>query len=135
MEKKVLTKEEKEFIKLSETLVPKVQKWRSEEKDAKFTTSEYIQCIKEQNIRLRIELGKYMQDTQNIVDAAIKERISEKDKYLHRIERECDNKVANKELIITGLRQELANLRSERGTGRTGAGFFSFLKGMFHSNK
>ena len=135
MEKKVLTKEEKEFIKLSETLVPKVQKWRSEEKDAKFTTSEYIQCIKEQNIRLRIELGKYMQDTQNIVDAAIKERISEKDKYLHRIERECDNKIANKELIITGLRQEIANLRSESGTGRSGAGFFSFLKGIFHNNK
>lgn len=135
MEKKVLTKEEKEFIKLSETLVPKVQKWRSEEKDAKFTTSEYIQCIKEQSIRLRIELGKYMQDTQNIADAAIKERISEKDKYLHRIERECDNKIANKELIITGLRQEIANLRNEKGTGRSGAGFFSFLKGIFHNNK
>lgn len=130
MEKKTLTKEEKEFIKLSETIVPKTQKWRNEEKDAKLTTKEYIQVIKDQNVQLRIELGRYMQNTQSIIDNAISQRIIEKNQYLAIVENECDKKVANKELIITGLRQEIAKLQEDAKLQKKQT-FRDYLKSIF----
>ena len=77
---------------------------------------ERLDRLKAENERLKNEndalrAGKEMADA-NLEDAVseLKARLTEKDRYIRKVEEECDARVSNKNFVINGLNNNIANL-------------------------
>lgn len=72
---------------------------------------ETIARLKQENIDLGNQIDKMERDIDKIVAEKIKERIVEKERYITQVETECDDRIANANLVRIGLEGNLAKAR------------------------
>lgn len=117
----------KEGVK--ESQVKKTKHGRNEDGSV-MSPSQFIKQLHRENRELRDETNRILADINAEVEKRVRETIISKEAYITRVEQDYEDKIANKELVIKGLQDQIASLTKEQQS--VSGGLLSRIKKFFY---